>query len=147
MAGAVIFMMMPDGGSATAPQGPTASQGEDLPPTGAGPSEAAATPQGNVTESASSKVVTLTSSPSGTGRIGAVVRVRIHNGTDGRITLLPNLLRGDDRPGIVGEGTLAPGAKVIEPGGTVEGTVEFAVGEQPEQVILTDLNGSIVAVD
>jgi hypothetical protein len=140
-------MMMPNDGSAAVPQGPTVSQGGDLPPAGAGPAEAPAAPQGRVSESTDGKVVTLTSSPSGTGRIGAVVRVRIHNGTDGRITLLPNLLRGDDRPGIVGEGTLAPGAKVIEPGGTVEGTVEFAVGEQPEQVILTDLNGSIVAVD
>jgi len=146
MAGAVIFMAMPDDGNATAPQSPTASQGEELPPAGAGSAEAAVSPQGKVAESASSKAVTLVSSPSGTGRVGAVVKVRIHNGTDGRITLLPNLLRGDDHPGIVGEGTLAPGAKVIEPGGTAEGTVEFAFSEQPGQVVLADLNGNIVAV-
>ena len=141
MAGIAIFVMMPDSQPST-PQDVAAPQGEYLPPAGNGPAEAPVT---ETPETSPPKVATLGFSPSGSGRVGAVVRVRISNDTDERLTLIANLVRGDDRPGIVGEGTLAPGAKVIEPGQTVEGTVEFAVGKPPQQVVLVDLSGNVVA--
>jgi len=146
--GILVFAAMPDGGSST-PQGssPTASQEGFLPAAGGGPSEAqkeTPSPQ-ETTQEPKPKVVTLTARESGKGRVGVIVDVRIQNDTDDAITLLANFVKGDGRPALVGEGTLAPGSRVIEPGQTAEGTVEFAVGQMPNQVILVDLSGSIVA--
>lgn len=140
-----VFLMMPDGTASTPQAQASASQGEHLPAAGNGVPETSREAASAAPEQAVPKAVTLSSSPAGTGRVGAVVKVRIHNGTDDRVTLIANLVRGDDRPAVIGEGTLAPGAKVIEPGQDAEGTVEFAVGKQPGQVVLVDLSGDIVA--
>ncbi|MFE0472467.1 hypothetical protein ACFW2V_12720 [Streptomyces sp. NPDC058947] len=69
----------------------------------------------------------------------------IRNNTDEPFTALATLVQGDGRPAVVGEGTLAPGARVVNPGETVEGTVEFSVGVTPRQVTLWDLSGNLVA--
>lgn len=144
--GVVVFNAMPDGGAV--PQGVGASssapQGDFMPPAGVGPTEAAREAQQS-SATPSPKVVTLTATPSGKGSVGIVVKVTIHNGTEERVTLLANFIKGDGRPALLGEGTLAPTSQVIEPGQTAEGTVEFAVGVMPQQVTLVDLSGGIVA--
>lgn len=115
-----------------------------MPPAGSGPTEL---PQdaGTTLVAPSPRVVTLSAESSGKGRVGIVVKVSIYNGTEDRVTLLANFVKGDGRPALVGEGTLAPSSRVIEPGQTVEGTVEFAMGTMPQQVILVGLSGEIVA--
>jgi hypothetical protein len=96
-------------------------------------------------EKAAEKVATITATSSGKGQIGAVVEVSIHNGTDDTLTVMPSLVKGDGRPAVIGEGTLAPGILRIEPGATGRGTVEFASGKAPSQIALVDLAGNVVA--
>ncbi|MCP9209680.1 hypothetical protein [Streptomyces cucumeris] len=74
-----------------------------------------------------------------------VMKVKIHNGSDEALTVLATLIKGDGRSAIAGEGTLAPGARGVEPGETVEGTVEFSSGVAPRQIVLLDLSGDVVA--
>lgn len=90
--------------------------------------------------------VTLDATPSGTGRVGAIVKVTIHNGTADPVTVLSSMVKGDGRPAVVGEGTLAPGSRSIQPGETATGTVEFSSKAAPEQIALVDLSGNVVAV-
>jgi hypothetical protein len=118
------------------------ASGNALPPAGGGPAEA----QQNQPSAASArKAVTLTAASSGVGRIGAIVTLSIHNGTDRPLTVLASLVKGDSRPAVVGEGTLAPGSRIVQPGDTVEGTVEFSSEGAPHQVVLTDLKGTLIA--
>lgn len=142
--GAVLFVSLPHDGSSPAslPVTPTtASQGSDLPAAGGQQSPEA--------QSASTapvpKVVTMVLEPAGTGRVGAVMKVAIHNGTDSAIVVLPSMMKGDDRPALLGEGTLAPNAREVEPGKTAIGTVEFAAKKPPAQVVLFDTGGNVVA--
>lgn len=150
VAGIAIFSAMPgDGGSATPGKvESSASQGDFLPPAGGGAEEGKGDQppkQEGASQAPVPKVVTLTVTPSGKGATGAIVDVTIHNGTDSALTVMPSLVKGDGRPAMVGEGTLAPGLLKIEPGGTGRGTVEFATSEPPAQVILVDLSGNVVA--
>lgn len=147
VAGVIVFAAMPHGGST--PSGfpgssVTASQDDPLPPAGGNAPEASGEPQQDPT-SAAPKVVTMTVAPSGTGRVGALLKVTIHNGTDDTITVMATMMKGDDRPAVLGEGTLAPGARKVEPGETVTGTVEFASKQAPSQVVLFDIGGNVVA--
>jgi hypothetical protein len=147
VAGTILFSAVPHGGSdPTALPGAsaTAAQSGDLPAAGGGPGEPSSAPQPSATPVAA-KVVTMTVAPSGTGRVGAVVKVTIHNGTDDAITVMSSMMKGDDRSAVLGEGTLAPGARAVQPGETVTGTVEFATKEPPAQVILFDIGGNVVA--
>lgn len=93
----------------------------------------------------SARGITLEVHPSGKGRVGAIVDVTIHNNTDRSLTVLATLMKGDGRPAVVGEGTLAPGSRAVEPGETVEGTLEFASTKAPSQVALFDLSGNLLA--
>lgn len=152
LAGLVIFTVMPDGDTARNP-GPVASElnPEDFPPpageapqeaagevplTGEGPAEAAAPVE---------RSVRLTTSPAGRGDTGALVKVTIQNDTESTVTVMSSLLQGDGRSAMVGEGTLAPGSRRIDPGETVQGTVEFVTSKPPTQIVLTDLSGEVVA--
>lgn len=147
VAGVIVFAVVPHGDSAPsglpAPSA-TARQEGSLPAAGAGPAGASQTSQ-TPSRQAAPKVVTMTADPSGTGRVGAVVKVTIHNGTDNAITVMSSMMKGDDRSAVLGEGTLAPGARQVEPGETVTGTVEFAVKQAPSQVVLFDIGGNVVA--
>jgi hypothetical protein len=119
--------------------------GEDLPAAGEGPAQSpsrATPPPGQPT----AKVVTLSATPAGKGQVGVVMKVTIRNSTDEQVTVLATMVKGDGRPAIVGEGTLAPGLRAIEPGEVVEGTVEFSTKTAPHQVALLDLSGDLVAV-
>lgn len=121
---------------------------EELPPAGGPPIEAARRTDPTATVEpppAAPAVVTLTVRPAGRGRVGAVVEVTIRNATDAPVVVMASLLRGDGRPAIVGEGTLAPGARTIAAGETAVGTVEFADARMPARVILVDLDGEVVA--
>jgi hypothetical protein len=55
------------------------------------------------------------------------------------------MVKGDGHSAIVGEGTLAPGSRTVQPGETVTGTVEFSTAAAPHQVALLDLSGNVVA--
>jgi hypothetical protein len=90
-------------------------------------------------------VVTLTAVPAGRGEVGVLVEVTIRNDTEDAMTIMPSMMKGDGNSAMVGEGTLAPGSRRIEPGETVAGTIEFAAGEAPAQIVLTDLSGNVVA--
>lgn len=116
--------------------------GADLPAAGGGPAEAT---RDQAPAAPVKKEVTLTATPSGKGRIGAVVTIAVHNGTDRPVMVLASLVKGDDRPAVVGEGTLSPGSRVIAPGDTAEGTVEFPVEAAPSRIALVDLRGNIIA--
>ena len=87
----------------------------------------------------------MTAVPDGTGSVGAIVKLTIRNGTDETVVVMSSMVKGDSRPAVIGEGTLAPGSRRIEPGETATGTVEFAAKKAPSQVILTDLGGNVVA--
>lgn len=145
--GVVLFATVPHGGSS--PSGlpgisVTAPQGDGLPSAGGGPDAGSVAPQESNTPTAA-KVVTMAVAPSGTGRVGAVVKVTIYNGTDDAITVMSSMMKGDDRSAVLGEGTLAPGARAVQPGETVTGTVEFATKQPPAQVVLFDIGGNVVA--
>lgn len=147
--GILVFTVIPhDGTKPTADPGPsvTASR-EELPPAaGGGPQEGASdraeAPGGRA---AKPKTVTLLATPSGSGRVGAVVKVVIMNNTDEAIVVMSSMLKGDNRPAVIGEGTLAPGSRRVEPGETARGTVEFAVSRAPSQIVLMDIGGNVVA--
>lgn len=127
---------------------PTAvEQEQDLPAAGNGPGVAVPEKSGTASKAPAvpQETVTLTAEPSGKGRVGAIVKVSIRNDTSDSLTVLATLVEGDGRPAVVGEGSLAPGSRVIEPGNTAEGTVEFSSSKPPGQVVLLDLSGNIVA--
>lgn len=148
--GILVFTVMPHGGDSPA-DGPTgsssASQEGFLPAAGGGPSESA---QDRAEASSAPtleapKTVVLTAVPNGSGDVGAVVKVTVVNNTDEAVVVMSSMVKGDGRPAVIGEGTLAPGSRRIEPGETATGTVEFAVKKAPGQVALVDLSGNVVA--
>jgi hypothetical protein len=112
-----------------------------LPAAGGGPVEA----HQEASAPPALKSVTLTSEPAGLGAIGAVMKVAIHNATDRPLTVLASLIEGDGHSAVVGEGTLAPGSRIVQPGSTVEGTVEFSTENVPHQIALLDLSANVVA--
>lgn len=157
IAGILVLNAIPGGGgsgdgkpvtSASARQG-----GGDLPAAGGGPKDVLPATDGSSQSqaqqdspaSAAPKVVTLTAKPFGKGRVGAVMKVTIHNGTDETVTVLATMMKGDGRPAVVGEGTLAPGSRTLQPGQTATGTVEFSTAVAPHQVALLDLSGNVMA--
>src|SRR5690606_2804349 len=119
-------------------------ESSDLPAAGAGPDSP---PQQADAPEQTSGGVTLGVDPSGRGRIGAVVNVTISNETGKPLMVMATLVQGDGRPAVVGEGTLAPGSRTVQPGETVSGTVEFAANAAPRQVALLDLSGNVVAAN
>ena len=147
VAGILVFAVMPEGSAGGTP-GPAASpvstQEGFLPAAGSGPSEAARDRSEDPAIKAP-KLVTVTAAPSGTGSVGAIVELTIHNGTDEVVVVMSSMVKGDGRPAVIGEGTLAPGSRKIEPGETVSGTVEFAAKKEPLQILLMGLDGSVVA--
>src|SRR5690606_8765651 len=84
------------------------------------------------------KTVTLSATPAGVGQVGAIVKVTITNNTDSAVIIMPSMVKGDGRAAVVGEGTLAPGSREVQPGETVTGTVEFASQKAPGQAVLVD---------
>lgn len=151
VAGIIIFAAVPHGESAApASSQKVSSQAPDgsLPAAGGGPAgmpEEDKAPASEKPRAPAPKIVTISASPAGSGQVGAVVEVVIHNGTDDTLTVMPSLVKGDGRPAVIGEGTLAPGLLKIEPGETGKGTVEFATKKAPAQVALVDLSGNMVA--
>lgn len=152
LTGVILFAAMPDEGlgvhAGTAK--PSVDAEAFLPPAGTAPQEAVTedgfAPGAGATESVTpSGVVTLFAEPAGRGRTGALVKVTIRNDTPETVTVMPSMMQGDGRSAMVGEGTLAPGSRQVEPGETVEGTVEFASKGSPSQVVLLDLSGGVVA--
>lgn len=149
-AGILVFTVMPHGGDSPADSStnsPSASQEGFPPAAGGGPSEGAkdraetsAAPAPEIP-----KTVVLTAVPSGSGDVGAVVKVTVVNNTDEAVVVMSSMVKGDGRPAVIGEGTLAPGSRRIEPGETATGTVEFAAKKAPSQVALVDLGGNVVA--
>lgn len=91
------------------------------------------------------RIVKLSARPVGRGDVGQLVEVTVVNETSEPVLLMSSLLEGGGRPAIVGEGTLAPGSRTVEPGGEAKGTVEFVGEEPPDLVVLTGLDGGIVA--
>jgi hypothetical protein len=157
--GALIFNASSGGGEQNPSTVASAEQGEELPPAGGaiqdgdlpaagGGPQSPRQEEGPVrqTQQPVHHGVTLSASPHGKGSVGAVVKISVRNDTEKPLTLMATLVRGDGRSGIVGEGTLAPGSRVVEPGGTAEGTVEFSAATAPHQVALVDLSGNIVAL-
>jgi hypothetical protein len=146
--GVILFSTVPHGESSSSgfpAASVTTPQGDSLPAAGGGmPVTGSDAPQPSATPVAA-KVVTMTVNPSGSGRVGAVVKVTIHNGTDSAITVMSSMMKGDDRSAVLGEGTLAPGARAVQPGETVVGTVEFATKQPPVQIVLFDIGGNVVA--
>lgn len=83
------------------------------------------------------KKVILAASPAGKGDTGVMVQLTITNGTSESVSLIPSMIQADGNSGILGEGTLAPGkSRMVEPGKTVFGTVEFSASSQPSQVAI-----------
>lgn len=152
VAGILVFAAMPDGGSG-APAGttePSAASSQDggLPAAGGGPGGAvggASEESPTRTSARKPKTVTLSATPAGVGQVGAIVKVTITNNTDSAVIIMPSMVKGDGRAAVVGEGTLAPGSREVQPGETVTGTVEFASRKAPGQVVLVDLGGDVVA--
>lgn len=147
--GILVFTVIPhDGTKPAAAPGPSmaASHG-DLPPAAGGGPQGGASDRTETSggRTAKPKTVTLSATPSGSGRVGAVVKVVIMNNTDEAIVVMSSMLKGDNRPAVIGEGTLAPGSRRVEPGKTVQGTVEFAVKKAPSQIVLMDISGNVVA--
>lgn len=144
--GALTVNATSAGGEEESPSVTPSEQVEAFPAAGGGPE--IRPPVSNSPQKGSSTTpqggVTLTATPSGKGRVGAVMKLSIHNSTDDSLTVLATLVEGDGRPAIVGEGTLAPGSTIIEPGETAIGTVEFSSDRPPEQVVLLDLSGDVV---
>lgn len=151
--GVLALGSMPDGdkGKAAASASVSAGPVEDLPAAGALP-QGGRPAGGRQTQgtqpagpAAIEQTVQLTATPSGKGRVGAIMKISISNGTDEPLTVLASLVKGDGRSAVVGEGTLAPGSRIIQPGETAEGTVEFSAARAPHQVSLFDLSGNLVA--
>jgi hypothetical protein len=148
--GVLVFTVMPHDGSTPAdvPGVSASSSVGDFPPAaGGGPSEGA---QDRAEESRAPapqkpKVVTLSATPSGSGSVGAIVKLTVVNNTDEAVVVMSSMVKGDGRPAVIGEGTLAPGSRRVEPGETATGTVEFATKKAPAQVALVDLSGNVVA--
>lgn len=156
MTGVLVMQAASGGGDAKDPAGTSsqAEQGGGLPAAGGGPQGALpaagdgqpnTSRQGGPSASATPKVVTLRATPAGKGRVGARVEITILNGTDEPVTVLATMMKGDDRPAVVGEGTLAPGSRTVQPGGAATGTVEFTTAAAPHQVVLLDLSGNVIA--
>lgn len=152
LAGIVLLTAMPDDTS-TPPPGVTTTMAPDtfLPPAGGNPREStedpiAAGPTGEEAM-AVANIVTLTAKSAGQGETGALMNVVIRNDTDSTITVMSSMMRGDNRSAMVGEGTLAPGARTVEPGETAEGTIEFSTKKPPSQIVLLDLSGGVVAAN
>lgn len=148
--GVIAFAAVPHGDSGT-PAGSSApsaaSQDGFLPAAGGGPSEGAQdrTEASTAPAKPKPKTVLLSATPDGSGRVGAVVKVTIVNNTDETVVVMSSMVKGDGRPAVIGEGTLAPGSRRVEPGETVSGTVEFAVKKAPSQIALMDVGGNVVA--
>lgn len=152
VAGILVFAVMPDGGAGASAgtTGPSVVSGQDggLPAAGGGPGGAAGgTPEESPTRTSvqKPKMVTLSATPAGVGQIGAIVKVTVTNNTDSAVIIMPSMVKGDGRAAVVGEGTLAPGSREVQPGETVTGTVEFASQKTPGQIALMDLGGDVVA--
>lgn len=148
--GILVFTVMPHDGSTPAdiPGASASSSVGDFPPAaGGGPSEGAQdrAEASQAPAPQKPKVVTLTATPSGSGTVGAIVRLTVVNNTDETVVVMSSMVKGDGRPAVIGEGTLAPGSRRIEPGETATGTVEFATKKAPVQVALVDLGGNVVA--
>lgn len=73
------------------------------------------------------------------------MEVTITNSTEEAMVVMSSMVKGDGRSAVIGEGTLAPGSRRIEPGETATGTVEFAAKKAPIQIALMDLSGNVVA--
>lgn len=151
VAGVLVFAMMPDGSSGV-PTGTTASseapQGGFLPAAGGGPAEGAQDREEAGVAPASKappKTVVLSATPEGSGQVGAIVEVTITNNTENAIIVMSSMVKGDGRPAVLGEGTLAPGSRSIDPGETATGTIEFATKKPPTQIVLMDIGGNVVA--
>jgi hypothetical protein len=150
VAGVLVFAVMPHDGSTPAdtPGGSASSSAEGLlPAAGGGPSEGAQdrAEASRAPAPQKPKTVTLTAVPSGSGTVGAIVKLTVVNNTDEAVVVMSSMVKGDGRPAVIGEGTLAPGSRRIEPGETATGTVEFAAKKAPAQVALVDLSGNVVA--
>lgn len=148
--GVLVFTVMPHDGSnpAETPGGSSSSSAEQFPPAaGGGPSEGAQdrAEASQTPAPQKPKVVTLTAVPDGSGTVGAIVKVTVVNDTDETVVVMSSMVKGDGRPAVIGEGTLAPGSRRVEPGETATGTVEFAAKKAPAQVALVDLSGNVVA--
>lgn len=148
--GILVFTVMPHGGNSPAgsPTGSSSASREGfLPAAGGGPSEGAQdrAEASSAPTPEAPKTVVLTAVPNGSGDVGAVVKVTVVNNTDEAVVVMSSMVKGDGRPAVIGEGTLAPGSRRIEPGETATGTVEFAVKKAPGQVALVDLSGNVVA--
>lgn len=149
--GILMFSVIPHDGSGpsgTPGASVTSSQGAFPPAAGGGPTEGQADREEAETVPASRaapKKVSLLAEPAGSGGVGAVVKVTIANGTDEEIIVMSSMVKGDGRPAVIGEGTLAPGSRTVGPGETATGTVEFASKAAPSQVVLMDIGGNVVA--
>ena len=142
-----------DGGNEVVPAPGSAESREGLPTAGDRPKDRLPATDGATTDNqkdqpstTSRNVVTLTAAPSGKGRVGAVMKVSIRNNTDEPVTVLATMIKGDGRPAIAGEGTLAPNSRTVQPNEEAEGTVEFSASTAPQQVALLDLSGNVMAV-
>lgn len=125
-----------------------AGQPQELfPAAGGGPQEAASVDarEGVTADEKAPGRIEMTRRNAGTGRTGILVELTVRNGTDKPVTVTANLFMADGRTGMVGEGTLAPGSRIIPPGGEVTGTVEFAGRQKAAQVVLADFEGLVLA--
>lgn len=150
VAGILVFTVMPHGSDSPASSSsasPTASVEGFLPAAGGGPSEGAKDRKeaSSASPVEKPKTVILTAVPSGSGTVGAIVKVTVVNNTDETVVVMSSMVKGDGRSAVIGEGTLAPGSRRVEPGETATGTVEFATKKAPGQVALVDLGGNVVA--
>lgn len=148
--GILVFTTIPHGGDSPADTpgaSSSASQEGFLPPAGGGPAEGATDrAEGSSAPPARKpKEVVLAATPEGSGQVGAVVKITITNNTDEAVVVMSSMVKGDGRPAVIGEGTLAPGSRRIEPGEIATGTVEFATKRAPVQIALMDIGGNVVA--
>lgn len=120
---------------------------ELFPAAGGGPQEASSVDarEGVTADEKAPGRIEMTRRDAGTGRTGILVELTIRNGTDKQVTVTANLFMADGRTGMVGEGTLAPGSRIIPPGSEVTGTVEFAGRQKAAQVVLADFEGLVLA--
>lgn len=132
--------------SASAP----AEQGGALPAAGAGPTDLPAAGNGPAQEETAAapvgKVTLIVKSSGKADQIGSFVEMVIRNDTGKPVTLLGSLFRGDGHQALVGEGTLISGSRVLQPGESADGTVEFLSNTVPHQVALLNEAGGVVAV-
>ncbi|MGW2082899.1 hypothetical protein ACWCOW_39425 [Streptomyces sp. NPDC001939] len=127
-----------------------AEQGGALPAAGAGPTDLPAAGNGPAWKKPSvapqGKVTLIVKSSGKADQIGSFVELTVRNDTRKPVTLLGSLFRGDGHQALIGEGTLISGSRVIQPGETAQGTVEFLSSAVPQQVALLDEAGGVVAV-